>query len=105
MFSYAMTVQLEHINHLLGFFTNLSYYAGNMLGAFNNLLCLKLCWHNWLVPNYSSPIYDFICIVLWIAICIYFSRYLYSHICCSMAGYDSSQGHDINKLLTSNVKQ
>ena len=25
---------------------NSIYYAGIMLGAFNNLLCSKLCWHN-----------------------------------------------------------
>ena len=49
--------------------------------------------------------HGFICIALCIAICIYFSRYAYSHICDSMAGYHSSQSHDINKLLTSNVKQ
>ena len=41
-----MTVQLEYINHL----ANISYYAGIMLNAFSELLCLKLCWHNWLVP-------------------------------------------------------
>ena len=51
MFSYTMTVQLEYTNHLLQFFTNLSYYAGIILNAFSDLLCLKLCWHNWLVPN------------------------------------------------------
>ena len=46
-----MTVQLEYINHLLQFFKNYSYYAGIMLNAFSDLLCSKLCWHNWLVPT------------------------------------------------------
>ena len=45
-----MTVQLEYINHLLQFFKNIFYYAGIMLNAFSDLLCSKLCWHNWLVP-------------------------------------------------------
>ena len=58
MFSHAMTVQLEYINHLLGFFTNLSYYAGNMLDAFSDLLCLKLCWHNQLVPTSDLKTYN-----------------------------------------------
>ena len=51
--------------------------------------------------------YGFICIALGIAICTYFSRYYdaYSHICGSMASYHTSQSHDVNKLLTSNVKQ
>ena len=34
----------------------------------------------------------------------YFSQYAYSHICGSMASYHTSQSHDINKSLTSNVK-
>ena len=50
-FSYTLTVQLEYINHLLQFFKLFSYYAGIMLNAFSDLLCSKLCWHNWLVPN------------------------------------------------------
>ena len=59
MFSYTMDVQLEYINHLLRFFTNLSYYAGIMLNAFSDLLCLKLCWHNRLVPSHNYYImYD-----------------------------------------------
>ena len=48
---YTMIVQLEDINHLLQFFKNISYYAGIMLNAFNDLLCSKLCWHNRLVPS------------------------------------------------------
>ena len=51
MFSLALTVQLEYINHLLQFFKNISYYAGIMLNAFSDLLCSKLCWHNRLIPN------------------------------------------------------
>ena len=43
---------LEYINHLLQFVENISYYAGIMLNAFNDLLCLKLCWHNRLVPTH-----------------------------------------------------
>ena len=39
MFSLALTVQLEYINHLLQFFKNISYYAGIMLNAFSDLLC------------------------------------------------------------------
>ena len=61
MFSLALTVQLEYINHLLQFFKNISYYAGIMLNAFSDLLCSKLCWHNRLVPNYNTYIlYQFI---------------------------------------------
>ena len=30
---------------------NTSYCAGIMLDAFRYLLCSKLCWHNWPVPN------------------------------------------------------
>ena len=30
---------------------NLSYYASIMLDDFKDLLCLKLCWHNWPGPN------------------------------------------------------
>ena len=30
----------------------ISYYVGIMLNAFSDLLCSKLCWHNWLVPIY-----------------------------------------------------
>ena len=56
MFSLAMTVQLEYINHLLQFFKNISYYAGIMLDAFSDLLCSKLCWHNRLVPNWCTVI-------------------------------------------------
>ena len=47
-----MTIQLEYIDHLLQFFKNISYYAGIMLNAFIDLLCLKLYWHNQLVPSY-----------------------------------------------------
>ena len=52
-----MIVQLEYIKHLLLFFTNISHYTGIMLNAFSDLLCLKLCWHNRLVPsdNMSYP--------------------------------------------------
>ena len=56
MFSLALTVQLEYINHLLQFFKNISYYAGIMLNAFSDLLCSKLCWHNRLVPTRDWPI-------------------------------------------------
>ena len=35
----------------------------------------------------------------------YFSWYAYSHICGSIDSYHTSQSHDINKSLTSNVKQ
>ena len=43
----------------------------------------------------------------WVCIAIrtYFSRYAYSHICGSMASFHTSQSHDINYSLTSNVKQ
>ena len=51
MFSQALTVQVEYINHLLQFLKNISYYAGIMLNAFGHLLCSKLCWHNRLVPT------------------------------------------------------
>ena len=27
-----------------------------MLNAFNDLLCSKLCWHNWRVPNNSCSL-------------------------------------------------
>ena len=53
MFSFAMTVQLEYIKHLLQFFKSISYYAGIMPNAFSDLLCSKLCWHNWLVPSHQ----------------------------------------------------
>ena len=33
------------------FIANITYYASIMLNAFSDLLCLKLCWHNRLVPN------------------------------------------------------
>ena len=38
---------------VLQFFKNISYDAGSMLNAFNDLLCSKLCWHmhNQLVPD------------------------------------------------------
>jgi len=32
----------------------LSYYAGIILNAFANLLCSKLCRHNWRKPTVSS---------------------------------------------------
>ena len=50
MFSLAITVQLEYINHLLQFFKTFSYYADIMLNAFSDLICSLLCWHNRLVP-------------------------------------------------------
>ena len=53
-FSYTLTVQLEYTNHLLQFFKLFSYYAGIMLNAFSDLLCSKLCWHNWLVPTHQE---------------------------------------------------
>ena len=40
-----------------------------------------------------------------IAIRTYFNWYAYSHICGSMASFHTSQSHDINYSLTSNVKQ
>ena len=52
-FSYTLTVQLEYTNRLFQFFKLFFYYAGIMLNAFSDLLCSKLCWHNWLVPSYS----------------------------------------------------
>ena len=52
-FAYTLTVQLEYTNQLLQFFKLFSYYAGIMLNAFSDLLCSKLCWHNWLVPSDS----------------------------------------------------
>ena len=53
-FSYSLTVQLEYTNHLMQFFKLFSYYAGIILNAFSDLLCSKLCWHNWLVPSDRS---------------------------------------------------
>ena len=41
----------------------------------------------------------------YVATCTYFSRYAYSHICGSMASFHTSQSHDINKSLPSNVKE
>ena len=42
---------------LVEIFKNISYYAGIMLNAFTDLLCSKLCWHNWMVPNpYYAPL-------------------------------------------------
>jgi len=32
-------------------FKNFAYYAGIMSDAFGFLLCLLLCWHNWLEPK------------------------------------------------------
>ena len=32
-------------------FKTSTHYAGIMLDAFLNLLCSKLCWHNWRKPN------------------------------------------------------
>ena len=32
-------------------FSNISYYASIMLNVFSDLLCSKICWHNWLVPT------------------------------------------------------
>ena len=55
-FSYTLTVQLEYTNHLLQFFKLFSYYAGNMLNAFSNLLYSKLCWHNRLVSSTSYTV-------------------------------------------------
>jgi len=33
-----------------------SYYAGIMLNAFGNLLCSKLCWHNWRKPTHVDKV-------------------------------------------------
>ena len=43
-----MVVQLEYISHLLQIFLIMLALC---LNAFSDLLCLKLCWHNRLVPN------------------------------------------------------
>ena len=39
-------------DHWYQFFKHISNYAGIMFKAFSELVCLKLCWHNRLIPNY-----------------------------------------------------
>ena len=55
MFSYTMTVQLEYINHLSKIIPIMLH--GIVLNAFSDLLCSKLCWHNWLVPTQRQYVY------------------------------------------------
>ena len=45
-----VSVLLEYIKFIISSII-FSYYAGIVLDAFGYLLCSKLCWHNWLVPN------------------------------------------------------
>ena len=60
-----MNVQLEHINHLWQFLKNISHYAGIMLNAFSDLLCLKLSWHNRLVPSSDNIFAKINILILW----------------------------------------
>ena len=52
-------------------FQNYSYYAGIMLNAFSDLLCSKLCWHNWLVPTPDPLVFACMCM------CFAHSSYVY----------------------------
>ena len=62
MLYHTMTVLLECIDLSLQFpqklniaikmYFTLPYYAGIMLNAFNDSLCLKLCWHHRRVCNH-----------------------------------------------------
>ena len=54
---YTVVTRLRKLNFevLQSFLTKiLPYYARIMLNSFIHLLCLKLCWHNRLVPNNVS---------------------------------------------------
>ena len=42
---------MEHPLHIQFFFENCAQNAGIMFDAFGYLLCIKLCWHNWLGPT------------------------------------------------------
>ena len=67
----TMTVLLEYIvlftynfpqmlNTAINIYFTLPYYAGIMLNAFNDPLCLKLCWHNRWVPRNKAYIHRFL---------------------------------------------
>ena len=55
-------LQLKFPRSFLYYAGNFSYYAGIILYAFQPLLCLKLCQHNWLKPT-TGPLYYRICFV------------------------------------------
>ena len=57
-------------------FKNISYFAGIMLNAFVDLLCSKLCWHNRLVPNYSTAALCNIAISIYRYICTHVTMYV-----------------------------
>ena len=48
---------IDYIDHFVITFIhelNPTYYAGIMLNAFDNLLCLTLCWHNRPGPTWKE---------------------------------------------------